>query len=150
PVIGSVTANQFTDANVSLGASFFYRIVAFDFNGNRGVFSDEVSLMVTAVDERPTTTLPTAFALLQNYPNPFNPSTQIAYDLASSRHVSLKIFNTMGQVVKTLVDGEQPAGRYNVTWDGTSEAGTRVTSGVYLYVIKAGDFVQSRRMTVVK
>ncbi|MGH7455507.1 MAG: FlgD immunoglobulin-like domain containing protein, partial [bacterium] len=121
PVIGSVTANQFTDANVSIGASFFYRIVAFDFNGNRGVFSDEVSLMVTAVYERPTTSLPTEFVLRQNYPNPFNPSTQIAYDLASSRHVSLKIFNTMGQVVRTLVDGEQPAGRYNVTWDGMSE-----------------------------
>lgn len=150
PVIGRATANQFTDANVSLGASFFYRIVAFDFNGNRGVFSDEVALVVTAVNDRPTASLPTAFALLQNYPNPFNPSTQIAYDLASPRHVSLRIFNTMGQVVKTLVDGEQSAGRYTITWDGTSEAGTRVTSGVYLYVIKAGDFVQSRRLTVLK
>ncbi|MCI0692811.1 T9SS type A sorting domain-containing protein [candidate division KSB1 bacterium] len=149
-VIGTVTENQFTDADVSIGASFFYRIVAFDFNGNRGVFSDEVSLTVTAVNERPTASLPTEFALLQNYPNPFNPSTQIAYDLASQRHISLKIFNTMGQVVKTLVDGEQPAGRYTITWDGTSEAGTRVASGVYLYVIKAGDFVQSRRMTVLK
>lgn len=149
-VIGTLVENQFTDADVSIGASFFYRVVAFDFNGNRGVFSDEVSLMVTAVNDRPTTSLPTEFALLQNYPNPFNPSTQIAYDLASSRHVSLKIFNTMGQVVRTLVDSEQPAGRYTITWDGTSETGTRVTSGVYLYVIKAGDFVQSRRMTVLK
>jgi len=119
--------------------------VAFDFNGNRGNFSYEVSFLLTAVDEKPA-----AFAPLQNYPNPFNPSTQIAYDLASSRHVSLRIFNTMGQVVKTLVDGEQPAGRYTITWDGTSEAGTRVASGVYLYVIKAGDFVQSRRLTVLK
>jgi flagellar hook assembly protein FlgD len=56
----------------------------------------------------------------------------------------------MGQVVKTLVDSEQPAGRYTITWDGTSEAGTRVASGVYLYIIKAGDFVQSRRLTVLK
>jgi flagellar hook assembly protein FlgD len=150
PVIGAVTATQFTDANVTVGASFFYRIVAFDFNGNRGVFSDEVSLMVTAVNERPTASLPTEFALHQNYPNPFNPSTQIAYDLASQRRVSLKIFNTMGQVVKTLVDGEQPAGRYTITWDGTSETGARVASGVYLYVIKAGDFVHSRRLTVLK
>jgi hypothetical protein len=150
PVIGAVTENQFTDADVSIGASFFYRIVAFDFNGNRGVFSAEVSLTITAVDERPTASLPTEFALRQNYPNPFNPSTQIAYDLASPRHVSLKIFNTMGQVVKTLVDSEQPAGRYTITWDGTSEAGTRVASGVYLYIIKAGDFVQSRRLTVLK
>jgi hypothetical protein len=117
-VIGTVTANQFTDPNVNLGASLFYRIVGFDFNGNRGEFSEEVALVITAVDERPTTALPTAFALLQNYPNPFNPSTQIAYDLASQRHVSLKIFNIMGQVVKTLVDSEQPAGRYTITWDG--------------------------------
>jgi flagellar hook assembly protein FlgD len=150
PVIGTATANQFTDADVSLGASFFYRIVAFDFNGNRGVFSDEVTLVVTAVNDRPTSSMPTEFALLQNYPNPFNPSTQIAYDLASARHVSLKIFNTMGQVVKTLVESEQPAGRYTITWDGTSDTGTRVTSGVYLYVIRAGDFVQSRRLTVLK
>lgn len=149
-VIGTVAENQFLDGGVSIGTSYFYRIVAFDFNGNRGVFSDEVALVVTAVNDRPTASLPTAFALLQNYPNPFNPSTQIAYDLASPRHVSLRIFNTMGQVVKTLVDGEQSAGRYTITWDGTSEAGTRVTSGVYLYVIKAGNFVQSRRMTVLK
>jgi flagellar hook assembly protein FlgD len=150
PVVGTLTENQFTDANVAVGASLFYRIVAFDFNGNRGAFSDEAAVVVTAVDERPTAGLPTEFALHQNYPNPFNPSTQIAYDLASPRHVSLKIFNTMGQVVKTLVDGEQPAGRYTITWDGTSEAGTRVASGVYMYVIKAGDFVQSRRLTVLK
>jgi flagellar hook assembly protein FlgD len=56
----------------------------------------------------------------------------------------------MGQEVKTLVDNEQPVGRYTVTWDATTDAGTRVASGVYLYVLKAGDFVQKRRMTVLK
>ncbi|MFQ5753345.1 MAG: FlgD immunoglobulin-like domain containing protein, partial [bacterium] len=140
----------FVDNNVNAGQTLYYRIVAFDFNGNKGDFSDEVALVVTSVAGGDDSSLPREFALYQNYPNPFNPDTQISYDLPKSTDVSLKIYNLMGQQVKTLVDEAQPAGQHIIRWDGTNNFGTRVASGVYVYVIKAGDFVQSKRMTLLK
>ncbi len=98
--------------------------------------------------------LPKAFALGQNYPNPFNPSTTIAYDIpddqASSVQVSLKVYNVRGQVVKTLVNTAKDAGHYVVQWDGTNENGETISSGVYFYRIKAGDFVTTRKMVLLK
>lgn len=93
---------------------------------------------------------PRRFVLHQNYPNPFNPATQISYDLFQDAAVLLKIYNLRGQEVRTLVDETKPAGTYTVRWDGSSNAGTRVASGVYIYVLRAGEFVQSRRMTFIK
>lgn len=98
--------------------------------------------------------LPKAFALGQNYPNPFNPSTTIAYDIpddqTSSVQVSLKVYNVRGQVVKTLVNTAKDAGHYVVQWDGTNENGETISSGVYFYRIKAGDFVTTRKMVLLK
>lgn len=149
-VIGSTTETEFFDVNVNVGETLYYRIVAFDFNGNRGEFSDEVSLLITAVGGTETTSIPKEFSLYQNYPNPFNPDTRISYDLPKTTSVSLKIYNLMGQEVVTLVDEEQPAGSYTVRWNATNNFGIRVASGVYLYLLKAGDFVQSKRMTLLK
>ncbi len=98
--------------------------------------------------------LPKAFALGQNYPNPFNPSTTISYDipndLTGSVQVQLKIYNVRGQVVKTLVNATRAAGRYVVQWDGRDKNGENVSSGVYFYRIKAGDFVTTRKMVLLK
>lgn len=152
-VVGNTVDPQIIDDNVQVGATFFYRVVAFDFNGNRGEFSDEVSLLVTAVDngkKEEAASIPKEFALYQNYPNPFNPTTQIKYDLPKDTHVKITIYNLMGQVVKTLVDEDQPAGSHTIRWDATNDFGQRVASGIYLYVLKAGDFVQSKRMTLLK
>ena len=77
--------------------------------------------------------------LMQNYPNPFNPNTVIRYQLPASSDVKLSIYNTTGQLVRTLVNGEMPAGSHAITWDATDNSGQRVASGVYLYVIRAGD-----------
>ncbi len=75
PAIGNTVDAQFTDDNVGVGQTFFYRVVAFDVNGNRGEFSDEVSLLVTSVDDGGGSLLPSSFALHQNFPNPFNLKT---------------------------------------------------------------------------
>lgn len=100
------------------------------------------------------TGLPTAFALHQNYPNPFNPTTSIHYDLEQSGSVSLKIFNILGQEVRTLVNGRQTTGFKKVVWDGRNNLGELLGSGVYIYrldVTGVGQrYVQNRKMVLMK
>ncbi len=94
--------------------------------------------------------LPNKFALYQNFPNPFNPSTRIKYDLKQETNIKLKIFNILGQKVRSLVNDVQPAGRYNVTWDGTDDSGKLVSSGIYLYRIFADDFISTKKLILLK
>ena len=89
--------------------------------------------------------LPSGFALLQNYPNPFNPSTTIRYGLPSRSHVTLTVFNMLGQQVATLVEGEQEAGYHEAVFDASGLA-----SSVYLYRLQAGNQVESRKMILMK
>ncbi|MDZ7362985.1 MAG: T9SS type A sorting domain-containing protein [candidate division KSB1 bacterium] len=103
----------------------------------------------TSVKET-TGEVPSSFALKQNSPNPFNPSTTIKYELPQQVEVKLVIFDLMGRRVRTLVDQRQQSGRYAITWDGRNEQGEVVTSGVYLYQLHAGNFVQTRRMALVR
>jgi hypothetical protein len=102
----------------------------------------------TGIDQRDQ--LPLSFALDQNYPNPFNPSTQIRYQLAKSVKVSLTVYNLLGEKIATLVENDQTAGSYTITWNGTDNSGKFVGSGVYFYRIEAGDFVQTQKMILVK
>lgn len=145
--VGTTTDPFFSDSNVP-GGDWFYRVVAFDFNGNEGEFSTEVSVPMGI--EGTDGTIPREFALHQNYPNPFNPETWISFDLPKSVDVSITIYNTLGQKVRTLVSEAAPAGSYKVLWDGTNQNSVRVASGIYIYTIKAGTFVQSRKMTFMK
>jgi len=116
----------------------------------------------------PPSLLPQGFVLEQNYPNPFNPKTAISYQLsptgqAAASRVELAVYNLLGQKVRTLVQARQPAGRYEVTWDGRDDTGREVGSGVYIYRLRAGDpstgspqagsghgFVQSRKMLLLR
>lgn len=94
--------------------------------------------------------VPASFRLAQNYPNPFNPSTTIAYSVPSQSHVVISVFDVLGQEVRTLTDEAKSAGNYQVVWDGNDKSGRAVGSGVYLYRIIAGDFMQSRKMLLMK
>jgi hypothetical protein len=97
--------------------------------------------------------LPRAFSLSQNVPNPFNPSTTISYSVPEEKgmvRVSLKVYNLRGQLVRTLVDEVQEAGGYNVFWDGRNDTGRQVASGIYMYRMQAGEFVQTRKMVLLK
>lgn len=94
--------------------------------------------------------LPDNFELSQNYPNPFNPSTTIRFGLPSPSNVSLRIYNIQGEEVRTLVCDYLSGGFYEVEWDGRDEAGSQVASGIYIYRIQAGNFVQSKKMTFIK
>ncbi len=106
--------------------------------------------MPVGIDQLPGLGIPKHFELSQNYPNPFNPTTQIRYGLPKAEKVELAVFNSLGQKVKTLVSEFQEAGFHTVTWDGVNEAGQRVSSGIYFYKIKAGDFRQVRKMLLVR
>ena len=100
---------------------------------------------------KPLAALPLANSLSQNYPNPFNPETTIPYALSSDAIVSLTIYNIAGQVVRKLVDGEAlAAGQYQALWDGRSESGASVASGMYFYLLHTGDFVAKRKMVLLR
>ena len=97
-----------------------------------------------------STRLPGEFALLQNYPNPFNGQTTIRFQLPSRQKVSLYLFNVRGQLVRTLLDEEMEPGYHKVTWDGRTEGGQTVASGIYIYLIQAGRNKQSLKLTLIK
>jgi len=90
--------------------------------------------------------IPTTFVLLQNYPNPFNPETTIRFDMPESRHVTIVIFNTLGQVVRSLLDEECQAGEYLIKWRGRDDFGHIVPGGIYIYRILAGEYSSTRKM----
>ena len=90
------------------------------------------------------------FALSQNYPNPFNPQTMIEYSLTTVSHVILNIYNLRGQAIKTLVNELQGTGMQTATWKGENDQGQKVSSGVYIYQIKVGDFITSKKMLLIK
>ncbi|MBD3333757.1 T9SS type A sorting domain-containing protein [candidate division GN15 bacterium] len=123
----------------------------YDFDAD-GVNDDSVALSIsTAIDEDGSHgDLPTEYRLHGNYPNPFNPSTVISYELPRRADVRLTIYNVLGQMVTTLIDGTQAAGRYDVIWDGNDESGGSVATGVYFYRLSTEDFTASRKMLLVK
>ncbi|MFQ5605140.1 MAG: FG-GAP-like repeat-containing protein [bacterium] len=105
----------------------------------------------TAVEQTAQTNLPEDFILMQNYPNPFNPTTNVKFVLPNKNTISLKIFNSRGREVRTLIAGEvYAAGEHTVQWDARDDSGNRVASGVYLYTLTYGNVTKSRLMTLVK
>jgi len=124
-----------------------------------GVWRRPLSEMVTGVEDD-FSQAPFGFTLEQNYPNPFwseatsrsagNPATTIRYQLPTTTQVVLKIYNTFGQEVRTLVNARQPAGVNAVVWDGRDESGKEVSSGIYIYRLQTGESIQSRKLSFVR
>jgi len=111
-----------------------------DFNNNP---TPLVGNPVTAIEEQKQ--IPLYFKLSQNFPNPFNPVTSIKYQISKTSQVELSIFNILGQKVETLVSKKQPAGSYKVEWDASEFA-----SGVFIYRLKAGDFIETKKLIHLK
>ncbi len=104
----------------------------------------------TIKQRNPTSFVVTDFFISTNYPNPFNPTTTINYGLKENGYVELKIYNVIGQEIKTLINEEQTAGYKTITWDGTSNEGIQSPTGIYIYQIRTGTFTQSQKMMLLK
>ena len=113
-----------------------------------GLWRRPLTEIVTSVDNEPTQ--PTEFILEQNYPNPFNPSTVISYQLPVGSNVILKVYDILGNEIATLVDEYKPAGKYEIEFNSHSGNVRNLPSGVYFYQLRAGEYVQTRKMILLK
>ena len=125
---------SFTDKNISGGSKFSYRLKQIDNNGTFE-YSDIVEVEV----------VPQQFELSQNYPNPFNPTTTIRFSLPVQSQLKINIYNMLGELVKTLSDGMYEAGYYNITIDASD-----LSSGTYIYRLESNDFVETKKMILLK
>ena len=135
------------DKDVTAGTTYRYRIADVDVNGNETVHD-----FVVEATPKPAASgqVPTSYALYQNYPNPFNADTHIRFTLAEAGHTTLKIYNTTGQLVATLVDGHMDARTHEVRWDGRNAYGEMVASGVYFYRLSSGTFAETKKMSFLR
>ncbi len=122
--------------NLSYNGNLIYRLKQIDYDGTFK-FSNEITVNVK--------NLPVEYSLSQNYPNPFNPSTKIKYSLSENTHVILKIYDVLGKEIKTLIDEEKTAGNYSINFDAGN-----FSSGTYFYTINAGEFIQTKKMVLIK
>jgi len=138
-VEGRGTTTEMTDYNykdkITNPGNYVYRLKQIDFDGTIS-FSNEIEIDATG---------PKDFTLYQNYPNPFNPSTTIKFALPADSKVKINVYNSIGQMVKTLVDGELGSGYHEVNFDAS-----RLASGVYLYQLQAGEYISIRKMVLIK
>jgi len=129
----------FTDPDVVSGLTYWYKLEDVALDGSTGMHGPVSACLEIDVPR------PRRFALFQNYPNPFNPITVIPYDLPEAGDVKLTIYTITGRRVATPVSGHQQAGHHRAVWDGTGFA-----NGIYLYRLEAGNFVETRRMLLLK
>ena len=137
----STTTYSFADATVEAGKTYTYRLRSVDYDGTIHDYAQTVSVEV----REPVQARVYEYALEQNYPNPFNPTTTIRYSLKETGKVSLRVYDVIGREVKVLVDGVQGAGEYSVVMDATG-----LSSGVYVYQLRAGGYVFTRKMVLAK
>jgi len=137
--------------------SCLIKVLAYDGCGNEGeALSGQFGIgSATGVGDNTDqgTPMPRAFALLQNYPNPFNPHTVIGYDVPETveeAHVMISIYDARGRMVRILVDEVKSSGNHQVFWNGESDRGEELSSGIYFYVMRAGEFVNTRKMILLR
>lgn len=146
------TDYQFMDKKVEFGKTYYYFLEDIDI---AGVKNRNMIIKVVVPSAKPVGPIPEKFRLLQNYPNPFNPDTWIPYELAKEAAVTIRIYDVRGQLVRQLDLGAQKAGRYidkekTAYWNGKGQTGNAVSSGLYFYTLKAGDFQETKKMVIAK
>jgi hypothetical protein len=159
PTGGTVAPGANTNAIVTFDASSLevgvytgsLIVTGTDVNHQVGTVTIPATFHVDPVGvEDNSNNLPKEFALAQNYPNPFNPTTEIRFALPTKSHVTLDVYNVLGQKVKTLVNDNMDAGYKSVTWNGTDQTGSTISSGTYFYILKTGDKTFTKKMTMLK
>ena len=142
---GSNWTLQYNIPNTYLPSIYFVDSTCGWAVGGMGTILHTTNGGVTFVEEEQIDELPTDFLLSQNYPNPFNNSCAIKYSIPKSSPVSLKIFNVLGSEIETLINEEKTSGTYELKWNAAN-----LPSGVYFYKLQAGDFIQTRKMILLK
>ena len=125
---------QFTDNEITAN-KYFYRLKQVDFDGTFE-YSNIIEIDINSVSE---------FTLNQNYPNPFNPNTKISFTLPQTANVKLSIYNAIGEKIAELMNEVKSAGTYDVDFNASE-----LSSGIYLYRLEAGEFIQTRKMSLMK
>jgi hypothetical protein len=144
----SFTMNDPTDSIARLG--FDVGLSTADVYFDNIILSEDSVPTSIGDDHSEPVILPAEFQLLQNYPNPFNPGTTIEYGLPKETNVKIRIYNSLGQMIRKVDGGMQSAGTYRFKWDGRNDRGLQVSSGVYYYQLQAGDLMKVRKMILVR
>lgn len=140
----SKTDYQFTDTNFESNRTYFYRLSNVSIN-NKCTVLDIISIKINERDQYENT------ELLPVIPNPFNPTAKIKYTLAEDSFVSISVFNSMGQFVKSVIKNQyQTSGSYSIYWDGNNNNGMKAQSGVYLIVLNTGGMLYSQKIILLK
>jgi len=163
PVLLGASSRTIVESAANPGESYFFDGIqwidfyTYQFSNVQWDGTANFCIKALATDRPPTGmvpydgTCPGTFRLEQNYPNPFNPATTIGYQIAEISNVELTVFDITGKKVCTLVNEKKPAGSYQVQWDGRNSEGNMVSSGIYFYVLRAGNEISSaKRMILMK
>lgn len=133
----------FIDSDVKVETIYFYKLQSLSLEGT---IEDLGSIQI----EYTNANIPDHFYLTQNYPNPFNPTTTIEFGLPENNHVTISIYNLTGQWVKTLADTDFDAGVHKLQWDGTSNSGIKLGTGIYFYKIQTRNFSNIKQLLFIK
>lgn len=138
-----------------LGNLYYWRVKATDQHGGESTYTSAWSFKfwegyVTEVGHLNNKISPTKYELKQNRPNPFNSLTTMGYQLPKRSHVSIRVYNILGQELRVLFDGEQRSGYHTIQWDGRDETGRDVPSGIYLCLFRTGDFEEVKKMILIR
>ncbi len=132
----------YLDRKVTNGTTYSYNLIEVNVDGSEQLVNE------LAVSATPRLKAPKVCTLHQNYPNPFNPYTQINYQIPKDNHVTLKIYNLLGQEIITLIDDQLTAGSHTATWNGRDSSSNKVSAGIYFCTMEAGEFTQTRKMVL--
>ena len=134
---------EYVDKGLTNGATYWYKLEDVDYSGNTELHG---TVSATPIESA----FPAEFRLYPNYPNPFNSITTISYDLPDDGFVDLSVYNMRGEKVATLMQGNQEAGSYRLNWDGTSQSGDIVASGIYFLRIANGSYSRTSKMVFIR
>jgi hypothetical protein len=147
-LVGQTTATAYNEQLYEEGTYHYYVQAVYEIGA--GAQSDIVAVLYPYVGNNENVTEVFVNSLQANYPNPFSKLTNIAFSTAKAGPVSMKIYNTKGQLVKTIANEAKAAGKYNLVWNGLDNSGNRVASGLYFYRMESKDYSKTRKMMLMK
>jgi hypothetical protein len=114
------------------------------------IYGTDIIVYNTEYNGNPFHTIPESYSLEQNFPNPFNPVTTIIYKLPETSSLKIRIYNVLGQLVRTLVNNTISQGEYSIRWGGVDNKGIKVSSGIYIYTMETPEYFTSKKMILLK